>query len=237
MATRATELRLVSLLGALLAVAFIGWPQLDLAVSDFFRQADWLFLMDVDGPARKFLYRITPPASRIFLLSLAGLFLLSFIKRLGWLHARRATLAFLLAAALLGPVLIIDVGLKGHGGRARPQKVEQLGGKQIFTPAFIPANECNWNCSFVSGHVATATFLMAFGWFGTPRTRRRWMLGATALAAYMAWTRVSLGGHFLSDTVFAWFITYYSLWLTEVIFRRFGWLPQAPPTDAAQPRK
>ena len=229
MASRATELRWVSLAGALLAIAFIGWPQIDLAVSDFFRQANWLFLMDFDGEARKFLYRITPPASRVFLLTLAVLFMLGFVKRLNWLHTRRALLGFLLGAALLGPVLIIDVGLKGHGGRARPQKVEELGGKQIFTPAFIPANECNWNCSFVSGHVATASFLMAFGWFGTARARRRWMLGATLFAAYMAWTRVSLGGHFLSDTVFAWFIVYYSLWLTEVIFRRFGWLPQAPP--------
>lgn len=229
MASRATELRLISLLGALLAVAFIGWPQIDLAVSNFFRQANWQVLMDFDGDARKLLYTITPPASRIFLLSLAVLFALSFFQRLGWLHVRRAVVAFLLGAALLGPVLIIDVGLKGHGGRARPQKVEELGGKQIFTPAFIPANECNWNCSFVSGHVATASFLMAFGWFGTPRARRRWMLSATVFAAYMAWTRVSLGGHFLSDTVFAWFIVYYSLWLTEVIFRRFGWLPQASP--------
>ena len=236
MVSRATELRLVSLAGALLAIAFIGWPRLDLLVSDFFRQADWQFLVDVDGPLREFLYRITPPASRLLLLSLAGLFVLSFSQRPSWLHARRASVAFLLGAALLGPVLVIDVGLKGYGGRARPQKVEELGGKQIFTPAFIPANECKWNCSFVSGHVATASFFMAFGWLGTLRTRRRWMLGATVFAAYMAWTRVSLGGHFLSDTVFAWFFTYYSLWLTEFIFRRFGWLPQGPPpSDKPQP--
>lgn len=228
MASRATELRLISLTGLVLMILFIGWPETDLAVSEFFHRAQWQVLMNVDGAAREFLYTITPPGSRLFLLALAVLFAFSLFRRLHWLHTRRFMLAFLLAGALIGPVLTIDVAIKGYGGRARPQKVEEFGGPKLFTPAFIPANECNWNCSFVSGHVAFASFFMAFGWFGTPRTRRRWLLGATAFAAYMAWTRVSLGGHFLSDTIFAWFIVYYSLWLTEVLLRRIGWCPQGP---------
>jgi len=37
------------------------------------------------------------------------------------------------------------------------------------------------------------------------------------------------GGHFLSDTIFAWFATYFSLCFAEWLFRRVGWLPKARP--------
>jgi membrane-associated phospholipid phosphatase len=120
--------------------------------------------------------------------------------------------------------LLVDATLKEHSGRARPVRVEQFGGTRQFTPAFIPADQCKANCSFVSGHVATAAFIMAFGWLGAPVVRRRWLLASIGFAATLALARMLPGGHFLSDTVFAWFATYFSLWLTEWVFRRLKWL-------------
>ena len=40
------------------------------------------------------------------------------------------------------------------------------------------SDQCHKNCSFVSGHVATASFVMAFGWLAAPAIRRRWLLAA-----------------------------------------------------------
>ena len=104
-------------------------------------------------------------------------------------------------------------------------KIEQFGGNKQFTPAFIPADQCSQNCSFVSGHVATASFIMAFGWLGAPAVRRRWLLASMAFGGLFALVRMVPGGHFLSDTIFAWFATYFSLWFTEWLFRRLDWLP------------
>ena len=68
-----------------------------------------------------------------------------------------------------------------------------FGGPLQFTPAFIPADQCRQNCSFVSGHVATAAFIMAFGWLGAPAVRRRWLIASIAFATYMAFVRMSPG--------------------------------------------
>ena len=66
---------------------------------------------------------------------------------------------------------------------------------------------------------------MSFGWLGAPAVRRRWLLVSIAFGAFFALIRMVPGAHFLSDTVFAWFTTYFSLWLTEWAFRRLKWLP------------
>ena len=66
---------------------------------------------------------------------------------------------------------------------------------------------------------------MAFGWLGAPAVRRRWLLASIACGGLFALVRIVPGGHFLSDTIFAWFATYFSLWVTEWLFRKLGWLP------------
>jgi lipid A 4'-phosphatase len=212
----------------LLAAAFILFPQIDLAASGlFFRDNAWLAERD---SAWLFLpYRGLPRLGQATVLVLAGLWLLSFARRFDRLRAQRATLGFLLAAALVGPVLVVDHALKDHSGRARPINVQPFNGQKQFTPAFVPADQCIKNCAFVSGHVATASFLMAFGWLAAPAVRRRWLVAGAVAGGAMAFFRMAPGGHFLSDAVFAWFAVYFSLWLTEWAFRRLGWLPSGRP--------
>lgn len=224
MTSRATELRIAGGVFALLAVLFVAFPEIDLAASGVFhRDGRWSF-SGGNWPLFELLYRGTPRIGQALLVILAGGLLLGQIKRLRWLHARRAVFGFLLAAALLGPVLLVDATLKDGWHRARPATVEAFGGPLKFTPAFVPTDQCPKNCSFVSGHVATAAFVMAFGWLAAPAVRRRWLLASLASGGLLAVVRISAGGHFLSDTIFAWFATYLGLWLAELIFRRLGWL-------------
>ena len=224
MTSRATELRLAALVFGALAVVFVAFPQIDLwASGQFFRDGHWLF---ENGSPRLFewLYRGTPRVGQLLLVVLLAGLLLGCLRPLTGLRARRLTFGFLLAAAVAGPVLLVDVALKDHWGRARPASVEAFGGTQRFTPAFVPTDQCRKNCSFVSGHVATASFIMAFGWLGAPLIRRRWLMAGLAAGALLAAVRLSAGGHFLSDCVFAWFASYFGLWATEWAFRRLGWL-------------
>ncbi len=225
MTSRATELRLALVVFGLLGMLFVAFPQIDLSVSGLFYRGDGQWVLHRTSSWLYLPYKGLPRAGQALIALLLLLLLLSFVRRFPALKARRAVLGFLLAGGLLGPVLLVDATLKEHSGRARPVKVEQFAGTQKFTPAFIPADQCQANCSFVSGHVATAAFIMAFGWLGAPAVRRRWLLASIGFAALLALARMAPGGHFLSDTIFAWFATYFSLWLTEWIFRRLKWLP------------
>ena len=222
-------------LAVVLAALFIAFPAIDLAASGLFFQPGSGFLMDRDSPWLALPYRGLPRLGQLTVLLLAVLWIASFIPRLNRLRPRRTLFGFLLAAAIIGPVLIVDIGLKDHSGRARPVNVQPFGGAKTFTPAFIPADQCRKNCSFVSGHVATASFLMAFGWLAAPAVRRRWLLGGVAAAGFFGLVRMAPGGHFLSDVLFGFFAVYFSLWLTEWLFRLAGWLPRPAPsaTDAA----
>ena len=225
MASRATEIRIVLAAFGLFAVLFIGWPGLDLwASGQFYRDGAWAF-RNGNWPVFEWLFRGVPRLGQGLLIALTLALLLGLVPCLGWLRARRTFFGFLLAGALLGPVLLVDATLKDTMGRARPLTVEAFNGNRSFTPAFVPSDQCPKNCSFVSGHVATAAFIMAFGWLAAPAIRRRWLLASLATGGLLAVVRLSAGGHFLSDTIFAWFATYFALWATEWIFRRLGWLP------------
>ena len=223
--SRATEFRIVLLAFGLLAVLFVAFPQIDLAASSLFYRGNEVWALQRTSPWLALPYHGLPRIGQALLVILPILWVLSFVTRFPALRARRVIFGFLLVGGLLGPVLLVDATLKEHSGRARPVRVEQFGGTRQFTPAFIPADQCKANCSFVSGHVATAAFIMAFGWLGAPAMRRRWLLASIGFAALLALARMLPGGHFLSDTIFAWFATYFSLWLTEWIFRRLKWLP------------
>ena len=229
MTSRVTEQRLVLAAFGVLAVLFVAFPQLDLWASGLFRQdGQWLYTRDAVILALP--YHGLPRLGQAAIIALCLALILSFFPCHTWLRQRRPWLGFLLAAALAGPVLLVDATLKEHSGRTRPVNIEQFGGPRQFTPAFVPANQCEQNCSFVSGHVATASFIMAFGWLGAPALRRRWLLASLGTAAAFAFVRMSVGGHFLSDCIFAWFATYFSTWAVERIFRHLGWLDAA--TDA-----
>lgn len=225
MISRATELKYAVLGFAILATLFIAFPEIDLAASGlFFHDGHWL--LPPDSPWLVLPYHGMPRLGQAIIIGLTLLVPLSYLPRLARLRPYRVTFAFLLAAALLGPVALVDQTLKEHSGRARPINVQPFGGGKIFTPAFVVADQCRKNCAFVSGHVAAASFFMAFGWLGSPTVRRRWLLIGLGTGSLMTLARMLPGGHFLSDAVFAWFSVYFSLWLTEWLFRRLGWLPQ-----------
>jgi lipid A 4'-phosphatase len=96
-------------------------------------------------------------------------------------------------------------------GRARPDEVTHFGGARTFTPAFVPADQCESNCSFVSGHAA-----FVFGGFAVAlvaRRRRATTLLVAVLGGLAGLGRMLQGAHFLSDIVFAGVFMYAVAWL------------------------
>jgi lipid A 4'-phosphatase len=111
---------------------------------------------------------------------------------------------FLLLGLILLPGILANVVFKNHWGRARPFQTAPLGGEARFTPALVVSDQCNVNCSFVSGDAAFGFYLHAFGYVAVTRRKRRqcfWAgLGFGSLAGL---NRIIMGAHFLSDVFFA----------------------------------
>ncbi len=192
---------------------FLLAPGIDLWASGlFFRPGEGFFLANL-GLVRA-LYRAVP---WIVAVEAVGVPLLVF---LGWWRGREIAGiglkqgVFLLLALALGPGLAVNTLFKDHWGRARPSQVLEFGGSQSFTAAPLPATSCDRNCSFVSGHAAVGFGLIAFGFLGTDRRRRRLIgSGAVAAGAAIGLARIAQGAHFLSDVVFAGLVVGGIAWL------------------------
>lgn len=221
----ADPLTLTILLSMLAAAAlFTLWPELDLAVSAFFYCPEIADFAGDQSVLAGAMFKLIPYISTGIILFLAAIFIASFFapapRRRHW----RLRSGFLLAALILGPGLIIDMAAKDHWGRARPSRIAEFGGNARFTPALLPADQCGKNCSFVSGHASAGFFAVSLGFLGGAGARRRWTLAGLALGGIAGLGRIAQGGHFLSDVVFAFFITWWSAWLVWLIFRKLGWM-------------
>ncbi len=139
-----------------------------------------------------------------------------------WLRispGKRRALSAWVAVVVLGVGLLVHEGFKNHWGRPRPHQVVELGGTLPYMPPLQPSDHCARNCAFVSGHAAGAFSLMALGMFRGRRSRWRWLVGGAMLGLLVGAVRVTQGGHFLSDVLFAGLII---AWCAELI--RLTWL-------------
>jgi lipid A 4'-phosphatase len=130
-----------------------------------------------------------------------------------WRFDRNA-LIFLVVALALGPGILVNTVLKDHWGRARPFQVEEFGGSRQFTPAPLPADQCERNCSFVSGHAALGFSLVAFAFLLPAGPRRNQAIAAAiGFGALVGFARIAAGHHFLSDVVYAGLAIFATTWL------------------------
>lgn len=198
----------------LLALIAVTWlarsSDLDLRVSRWFYDANAQLWTWKRAPLCVLLYRWgNHPA---FALGSAGALLIA----AGLTRRRRQWLrpgAFLLAVLLIGPGLVVNVGLKQCCGRARPHEVRQFGGPHRFTPVWSPGVVDRHNASFPSGHAAMAFSLIApaFVVMGRrPLVGRALFWGGVAYGTAMSAVRVMQGGHFLTDVVWSAAIVYYT---------------------------
>jgi len=185
------------------------WTELDLGAAALFigpgapiQAASWFWV--------ELINRYIPAVFRIFLA----------ICLVGWLVAKfgqnvrqwRLPLAFVVLAGLLGPGLVVNSGFKENWQRARPYQVEQFGGAQRFTRAAVMTDQCNNNCSFVSGHVACGFFLASLMLINR-RRRRLWVVCGVGAGVLIGFSRMAAGAHWLSDVLWAGPITLLTSWV------------------------
>ncbi|MGO8799407.1 MAG: phosphatase PAP2 family protein [Roseiarcus sp.] len=190
---------LVGLTLATLAV-FALWPQIDGEVSRaFYGPAGFIGRTPPERAARDF-FRVFP------FVVLAAFAVLYFMRRYGFVVPYAPTgrgLAFIIATMAIGPGLIVNLGLKDHAHRPRPVQTEEFGGKFEFRPWYRFDGECRKNCSFVSGEVAEAFWMVAPASLAPPPLRTPAVGAALAFGFLTALLRIAYGGHFLSDALLA----------------------------------
>ena len=142
------------------------------------------------------------------------------VALLGWLALRasgrwpawRRPLLFIVLAGVLGPGMVVNWGFKDNWQRARPYQVEVFGGSQKFTRAAVMTDQCDANCSFVSGHVACGVFLVALGLVHR-RRQREWAAAGVLAGLVIGFARMADHAHWLSDVLWAFPITLSACWL------------------------
>lgn len=206
-------------LGCLTILALLPtlWTHLDLQAAAIFsgsdvmlRAVDWLWVEWINAwiPA---VFRVV---LIICLLALGLTWLLP--KYRSW----RFALAFVVIAGTLGPGALVNLGFKDNWQRARPYQVEPFGGTQQFTRAAVMTDQCNNNCSFVSGHVACGFFLAGLALVHR-RRQALWVAAGISGGLIIGFARMADSAHWLSDVLWAGPITLTCSWL---VWRAMLWL-------------
>ena len=210
LATRTPALFWV-VVGGFTALALIPtiWTPLDLAAAGIFagpnQQLDvgqWPWVVWINAQI--------PTVFRYLLLAALAGWLFTSFTRYGkqW----RLQLAFLALAGTLGPGLVVNLVFKDNWSRARPYQVQQFGGSQQFTRAAVITDQCDANCSFVSGHVACGFFFASL-MLVQRRRRVAWTVTGITLGLVIGFARMADVAHWLSDVLWACPVTLLCSWI------------------------
>ncbi len=134
-----------------------------------------------------------------------------------WKTARVRFVSVALAALAIGPGLVVNVILKDHWGRPRPQMADLFGGHLSFIPAGQWSDLCHANCSFVSGESSSACWLVCLAPLLPAPLRLPTTAVALAVAIATGILRMAFGAHYLSDVVLGGLSTF-------VVFSALSWL-------------
>ena len=192
------------------------WPNIDLRAAALFGDAagplhglHWWWLQPIND--------YVPAIFRLLLILAACGWLLSLWKPQP--INRRRLLAFFFIAGVLGPGAVVNWGVKDNWQRARPYQVENFGGTQKFTRAAVMTDQCDANCSFVSGHVACGIFLASLG-LVQRRRQVAWAVAGSVSGLVIGFARMSDMAHWLSDVLWAFPITLLASWLIWKVLTR-----------------
>lgn len=187
---------------AIASVVFTLWPDLDLITADAFYLGAKQFI----GQREWSIGALRQVALAAFVacctLSVAGIVFSRILSR-QWLGLDFTRWIFFAACLTLGPGLVTNVIFKDQWGRARPHQVVEFGGAHAFTPPLLPSNQCDRNCSFVSGEASSMFMIFFAAAFVFRRRARALFMAGIAAGTLTGLIRMAQGAHFLSDVIFA----------------------------------
>ncbi len=117
---------------------------------------------------------------------------------------RRKALYIVLVIAI-GPGLIVDLVFKDHWGRPRPMHISQFGGEYQYVPPLKLGHTPDK--SFVCGHCSVGYSFFAL-YFLAQNYKLFYFVLTLGLAWTMGFTRMTSGGHFVSDILWSGYLVF-----------------------------
>jgi membrane-associated PAP2 superfamily phosphatase len=117
---------------------------------------------------------------------------------------RRQALYILLVIAI-GPGLVVNLIVKDHWGRPRPVHVVEFGGQYQYIPPLQIGNTPDK--SFVCGHCSVASSFIVL-YFLAQNYKLLYLALTLVLAWTMGFTRMTSGGHFVSDILWSAYLVF-----------------------------
>ncbi|MBF91374.1 MAG: hypothetical protein CMP34_01045 [Rickettsiales bacterium] len=202
-------------------IIFLLFPKLDIIISNFFflegkfLSDKYIFIKDL----RAFLKNLM-----ICIPILALVFLLKNIidKKRKIIDRIKFRTKFFCIGLILGPILgsglIANLYFKENWGRARPVHIEEFGGTKNFTPAFIKSDQCETNCSWISGETSAAfSFVM-----GTIILKNSLFFVLNIILGILVFfCRLTMGGHFFTDNIFSVIFMFYIAIIYRILVSKF----------------
>lgn len=131
------------------------------------------------------------------------------IYLLGHFHDRsrrfRRQALYVLLVIAIGPGLVVNLIFKDHWGRPRPMHIQQFGGEYQYVPPLQLGHTPDK--SFVCGHCS-----VGYGFFALYFLAQNHRLLYFGLTLFLAWTmgftRMTSGGHFVSDILWSGYLVF-----------------------------
>jgi len=129
--------------------------------------------------------------------------------------AWRKPALYILLVTALGPGLVVNLIFKDHWGRPRPVHMTGFGGEhQYIPPLKIGGTK---EKSFTCGHCSVAFIAFAL-YFLSRKHKAKYFALTLVLGVIVGITRMSAGGHFISDILWSGYLVFLVAWLLY-----YGW--------------
>lgn len=197
-----------AVIAAIMSISIAAWlqPNLDTSIASFFYcpiEGFWL----ARDPILKTLRSAGRMVPTIIIVWVVALIAIRLFRGRAWQWPTDTNLVFLTGAFAIGPGIVVNLILKEHWGRSRPEAMEAFGGKAQYTSPWWPWGECATNCSFVSGEASTAMVLIAFAFICHHAFRQPIIAAVTVWTLVISANRMAMGAHFFTDVVISALLT------------------------------
>jgi lipid A 4'-phosphatase len=129
-------------------------------------------------------------------------------------QARRPATYILLVIAL-GPGLVVNLTFKDHWGRPRPVHISEFGGALPYVPPLKMGHTADK--AFPCGHCSVGFSFFAL-YFLLRKRRYLYFTLTIIIGLTLGLTRMSAGGHFISDILWSGYLVFFVAWLIY-----YGW--------------
>ena len=209
-----SQLKIVNILFILFTILFVMFPTLDIHISKYFFidgkfiSEEYTFIKILRSNLKTIMI-IIPILSLILLLLFVLVKNNHYFKNHNNLRFKLVLLGFVIGP-VLGCGLVANLYFKDTWGRARPSYIVEFGGDKKYSQPFVKSDQCYKNCSWISGETSGAFSLL----FGSLLLRNHIFLVCNYILGLLVFfCRLSMGGHFFSDNIYAFFFMIYLAYL------------------------